>query len=240
MRLGTEGGSLSSPQFGTAACRSGREVASPPTHEAIGRQAIQSAPPIRSSDQQGLMGRGGSAAGGEGSALELLSSARFAPFRDDAFDPASFASRSLSESHTTAQAQQEQLQQGVAALDGALRQLVLNHQDDLIAQTARLTDAESAVQVRRRRSVGRRLLLVSFVLPLSAHPAPTTARHAAPRLLIHSAPSGPQRIALSVRSLQMVAARVRAEVAEPLQQIATRTQQLRNLQARASLPDNAC
>lgn len=33
----------------------------------------------------------------------------------------------------------------------------------------------------------------------------------------------------------MVAARVRAEVAEPLQQIATRTQQLRNLQARASL-----
>lgn len=42
-----------------------------------------------------------------------------------------------------------------------------------------------------------------------------------------------QRISLSVRSLQMVAARVRAEVAEPLQQIATRTQQLRNLQVRS-------
>lgn len=97
------------------------------------------------------MGRGGSAASEGGSALELLASARFAPFRDDAFDPASFASRSLTESHTTAQAQTEQLQQGVAALDGALRQLVLNHQDDLIAQTARLTEAESAVQVRRHR-----------------------------------------------------------------------------------------
>ena len=95
------------------------------------------------------MGGGGSAAGeATSSALELLASSRYAPFRDDAFDPASFASRSLSESHTTAQAQTEQLQLGVASLDGALRQLVLNHQDDLIAQTARLTEAESAVQVR--------------------------------------------------------------------------------------------
>lgn len=114
-------------------------------------QAIPALIPSYTSVQQAAMGRGGSAASEGGSALELLASARFAPFRDDAFDPASFASRSLTESHTTAQAQTEQLQQGVAALDGALRQLVLNHQDDLIAQTARLTEAESAVQVRRHR-----------------------------------------------------------------------------------------
>jgi len=44
-----------------------------------------------------------------------------------------------------------------------------------------------------------------------------------------------QRIGLSVRSLQMVAARVRAEVAEPYAQIATRTRQLRNLQATVDL-----
>lgn len=63
-----------------------------------------------------------------------------------------------------------------------------------------------------------------------AQPTPNTAPCLAP-----FNPPCVQRISLSVRSLQMVAARVRAEVAEPLQQIATRTQQLRNLQARASL-----
>lgn len=40
-----------------------------------------------------------------------------------------------------------------------------------------------------------------------------------------------QRISLAVRSLQSVAARVRAEVAEPYHQIAAKTRQLRNLQS---------
>lgn len=123
-------------------------------------------------------------------AHELLTSDKFKPFQSDSFDAAEFASRSLqSESHTTAQAQTEQLQAGVTALDAALRQLVLQHQGELIAQTARLTEAESAVQ----------------------------------------------RIGLSVRSLQMVAARVKAEVAEPYQVVATQTRQLMNLQATVDL-----
>ena len=44
-----------------------------------------------------------------------------------------------------------------------------------------------------------------------------------------------QRISLSVRSLQSVAARVRAEVMEPYQQIVTRTQQLSNVQRTVDL-----
>lgn len=120
----------------------------------------------------------------------LLASAQFRPFLADGFDAASFASRSLAEGGgTTAQAQTEALQAGVAALDGALRQLVLRHQDGLLQQASRLADGEAAVQ----------------------------------------------RIGLSVRSLQMVAARVRGEVWEPYQQIAARTQQLANLQATVDL-----
>ncbi|KAL4458763.1 hypothetical protein ABPG75_013628 [Micractinium tetrahymenae] len=131
------------------------------------------------------MGKGGKAA----SAAELLASEQFRAFQGDSFDAASFASRSLSESHTTAAAQTEALQAGVAALDGALRGLVLRHQGELVAQTARLAEAESAVQ----------------------------------------------RLDLSVRSLRMVAARVRADIAEPYAQIAARTRQLRNLQATVDL-----
>ena len=137
---------------------------------------------------------GGAAAAATASAggdvAALLASDQFRPFLADSFDPASFASRSLAEGGgTTAQAQTEALQAGVAALDGALRGLVLRHQGELLAQAGRLADGEAAVQ----------------------------------------------RIALSVRSLQMVAARVRAEVTEPYQQIAARTQQLANLQATVDL-----
>lgn len=135
------------------------------------------------------MGKGGKMVAADEAAELLLQSEQYAPFLAEGFDAACFASRSLTQTHSTAQAQTEALQAGVSALDGALRQLVLRHQDDLIAQTARLTDAESAVQ----------------------------------------------RIGLSVRSLQMVAARVRAEVAEPYAQIAERTRQLRNLQATVDL-----
>lgn len=134
------------------------------------------------------MGKGGKAASAAEEAAELLASEQFRPFQGDSFDAALFASRSLSESHTTAAAQTEALQAGVAALDGALRGLVLRHQDELVAQTARLAEAESAVQ----------------------------------------------RLSLSVRSLQMVAARVRADIAEPYAQIAARTRQLRNLQVTGS------
>ena len=135
------------------------------------------------------MGKGGKTTQAAEEAAQLLASDKFRPFLDASFDAAGFASRSLAETHTTAQAQTEQLQFGVAALDSALRQLVLRNQEDLIAQTARLAEAESAVQ----------------------------------------------RISLSVRSLQMVAARVRVEVADPYQQIATRTRQLQNLQATVDL-----
>ena len=49
---------------------------------------------------------------------------------------------------------------------------------------------------------------------------------------LHESEAALQRIALSVRSLQSVAARVRAEVAEPYTQILGKSVQLRNLQVR--------
>ncbi|PSC76466.1 conserved oligomeric Golgi complex subunit 5 [Micractinium conductrix] len=153
------------------------------------QNAAHLSPSVASRNVSQAMGKGGKMVAADEAAELLLQSEQYAPFLAEGFDAACFASRSLTQTHSTAQAQTEALQAGVSALDGALRQLVLRHQDDLIAQTARLTDAESAVQ----------------------------------------------RIGLSVRSLQMVAARVRAEVAEPYAQIAERTRQLRNLQATVDL-----
>ena len=145
--------------------------------------------PVQINPDGNAMGGGGRSTSSEPVQLDLLQTPQFEPFLDDQFDPSSFASRSLSEGHTTAAAQTETLQHGVAQLDGALRQLVLRHQDDLVAQASRLAEAEAAVQ----------------------------------------------RISLSVRSLQLVAGRVRGEVAEPFQQLAARTRQLKNLQATVEL-----
>lgn len=107
----------------------------------------------------------------------------------DDFDAASFASRALAETHTTPQAQTEQLQAGITLLDEQLRAEVSARKSELFGQAARLQESEAALQ----------------------------------------------RITLSVRSLQSVAARVRAEVAEPYRQIAAKSVQLRNLQRTVDL-----
>lgn len=52
---------------------------------------------------------------------------------------------------------------------------------------------------------------------------------------LHESEASLQRLSLSVRSLQSVAARVRAEVAEPYRQIAGKSVQLRNLQRTVDL-----
>lgn len=121
--------------------------------------------------------------------LELRTDHRFSAFLSSNFDAAQFASNALEDTHTTAQAQIDYLQQGIAVLDGQLRHLVLQHREDLISHTAKLDETDGSLQ----------------------------------------------RISLSVRSLQSVAARVKAEVIEPYQQIATRTQQLSNVQRTVDL-----
>eukprot|EP00887_Chlorella_sp_A99_P006562 scaffold3.g6562.t1 len=132
-----------------------------------------------------LMGKGA-----DEQVVEVLRDSQFAPFLDDDFDAASFASHALAGNRqTSAQQQLEQLQQGIAQLDAALRAEVLRRQDALIGGTARLGEAEAAVQ----------------------------------------------RIALSVRSLQSVAARVRAEIAEPYSALSAKSRQLANLQATVDL-----
>ena len=121
--------------------------------------------------------------------LELRTDHRFSAFLSSNFDAAQFASNALEDTHTTAQAQIDYLQQGIAVLDGQLRHLVLQHRGDLISHTSKLDETDASLQ----------------------------------------------RISLSVRSLQSVAARVRAEVIEPYQQIVTRTQQLTNVQKTVDL-----
>jgi hypothetical protein len=138
------------------------------------------------------MGKGGKELKGgvpSGPTADLMHSDRFMPFLDDTFDPSSFASRALAETHTSPQAQTEQLQHGIQLLDNQLRQEVSSRQNELISQAAKLHDSEAALQ----------------------------------------------RITLSVRSLQSVAARVRAEVADPYKQILSKSIQLRNLQRTVDL-----
>lgn len=120
---------------------------------------------------------------------DLRTDPRFTPFLSANFDAAQFASNALENTHTTAQAQIDYLQQGIALLDAQLRQLVLQHRSELISHTSKLDETDVSLQ----------------------------------------------RISLSVRSLQSVAARVRAEVMEPYQQIVTRTQQLSNVQRTVDL-----
>jgi conserved oligomeric Golgi complex subunit 5 len=139
-----------------------------------------------------MMGRGGEellSPRAQQQPLELKNDPRFTAFLSSNFNPSEFASSALQDTHTTAQAQIDYLQQGIAVLDGQLRQLVLQHRGELISHTSKLDETDGSLQ----------------------------------------------RISLSVRSLQSVAARVRAEVIEPYQQIVTRTQQLSNVQRTVDL-----
>ena len=94
------------------------------------------------------MGKGGEASDlGESSAQRLVhEDARFSPFLADDFDVASFTSRVLAGSHITAQAQSEQLREGVRVLEAELATEVTGRSKDLIANVRRMGAAESSLQ----------------------------------------------------------------------------------------------
>ena len=79
--------------------------------------------------------------------LNLKEDPQFAPFcGNNEFDPAFFASRALAETASTPAAQIEHLQSGILTLESRLRKEVLRCQDDLIAQTTRVGEAETTIQ----------------------------------------------------------------------------------------------
>lgn len=77
----------------------------------------------------------GNAAGSSMATSDLpavLSEPRMAPFTSSTFDVATFVSKVLTGSHTTAQAQSEALKDGVRELDGALASEVLSRNKELL------------------------------------------------------------------------------------------------------------
>jgi hypothetical protein len=112
------------------------------------------------------MGRGGESPDTGDRAL-VQEDTRFAPFLADQFDVAQFTSRVLAGSHTTAQAQSEQLSEGVRILESELatgrfrtasphvgsvkilyahRAEVTSRSGELIANVRRMGHAESSLQ----------------------------------------------------------------------------------------------
>lgn len=67
----------------------------------------------------------------------LLSEPRMAPFTSTRFDVATFVSKVLAGSHTTAQAQSEALKEGVRELDGALAAEVMSRNKELLTMVRR-------------------------------------------------------------------------------------------------------
>lgn len=93
------------------------------------------------------MGKGGESLGGEPIEHSIVTDdTRFAPFLDDQFNVAQFTSRVLAGSHTTAQAQSEQLAEGVRILETELANEVVTRSGDLILNVRRMGHAESSLQ----------------------------------------------------------------------------------------------
>ena len=88
------------------------------------------------------MGRGGDSP----DEPSVLSDPRLLPFQAKNFDVAEFTSRVLAGSHTTAQAQSEQLREGVRVLDAELSTQVVGRQKELLSNVRRLLDTESSLQ----------------------------------------------------------------------------------------------
>lgn len=76
--------------------------------------------------------------------MEPLSDPQFAPFLKADFDPVVFATKALAE--TTVVAQIDHLQSGIQVLDGQLRKKVSSRQSDLVEQTLKLRETETALQ----------------------------------------------------------------------------------------------
>lgn len=75
----------------------------------------------------------------------LQTDPRFAPFLQEDFNPTDFASNALAGAHITAQAQTEQLQEGIQLLDERLRVEVIKRHDQLLRQAGRLRETEQSL-----------------------------------------------------------------------------------------------
>lgn len=94
-----------------------------------------------------MTGKGGegSVAPAQGTAQGLLESPLYAPFLAESFDVSQFTSRVLAGSQTTAQAQSEQLRDGVRMLEAELAAEVTSKNKALLRNVKRMLDAEVAL-----------------------------------------------------------------------------------------------
>lgn len=98
------------------------------------------------------MGKGGKSSSAEmaqqqdQSPVDILSLPQFEPFLQPNFNPAEFTSHVLAASRTSAQAQAEELKQGVRQLDQALSVHVLFNHQELLQHVRRLADTEHSLQ----------------------------------------------------------------------------------------------
>jgi hypothetical protein len=76
----------------------------------------------------------------------VLSLPAYAPFLSDSFNVAEFTSRVLAGSHTTAQAQSEQLRDGVRELEGELGAEVTGRSAELLGNVKRMLATENSLQ----------------------------------------------------------------------------------------------
>lgn len=75
----------------------------------------------------------------------VLESPIFLPFQQENFNVAEFTSRVLAGSQTTAQAQSEQLREGVRLLDSELAAQVTSRSKELLQNVRRMLDAENSL-----------------------------------------------------------------------------------------------
>jgi conserved oligomeric Golgi complex subunit 5 len=75
----------------------------------------------------------------------VLQNPVFVPFQQEQFNVAEFVSRVLAGSQTTAQAQSEQLREGVRVLDGELASQVTSRNKELLGNVRRMLDAENSL-----------------------------------------------------------------------------------------------
>jgi hypothetical protein len=78
--------------------------------------------------------------------VDLLSRPQYQPFLQNDFNPAEFTSHILAASKTSAQAQAEELKQGVRQLEQALSAHVLLNHQELLQHARRLADTEQSLQ----------------------------------------------------------------------------------------------
>jgi hypothetical protein len=78
-------------------------------------------------------------------APSVLDDPTYAPFREQGFNVADFTSRVLAGSHTTAQAQSEQLREGLVVLESELAREVTGRHGELLGNVRRMLDAERSL-----------------------------------------------------------------------------------------------